>query len=89
MRQTIGSRAFRSIHMLSLVGYLGATLHGLFAGTDSALPVAKLLYAGTFLVVIFLTAYWLVIRAPNKKKSLAPATAPRPRAYQQRDANSR
>ncbi len=61
MRQVIGTKAFRSIHILSLVGYLGATLHGLFAGTDSALLIAKLLYAGTFLVVTFLVVYWLVL----------------------------
>ena len=62
LRQWIGVKAFRLIHVLSLVGYLGATLHGLFAGTDSALPVAKLLYGGTFLIITFLTAYWLVVR---------------------------
>jgi predicted ferric reductase len=89
MRQAIGSKAFRSIHMLSLIGYLGATLHGLFAGTDSALPVAKLLYALTFLVVIFLTAYWLVIRAPAKK-SIQPAIASGPaRANPPKRMNSR
>jgi len=42
------------------------TLHGLFAGTDSALPMTKFLYAGTFLVVIFFTAYWLVMRLLGK-----------------------
>jgi methionine sulfoxide reductase heme-binding subunit len=73
MRQSIGSQAFRSIHVLSLAGYLGATLHGLFAGTDSALPMTRLIYAGTFLVVVFLTAYWLVLRGLNK-----PAVAPVP-----------
>lgn len=60
VRAHIGARAFRSIHYLSLIGYLGATLHGLFAGTDSALPLAKMLYVGTFLGVVFLTTYWLV-----------------------------
>src|SRR5512138_331005 len=44
LRSQIGSRAFRSIHLFSLVGYVGATMHGLFAGTDSALPITKLLY---------------------------------------------
>ena len=62
IRQWIGVKAFRLIHVLSLAGYLGATLHGLFAGTDSALPVAKILYAGTFLIVTFLTVYWLMVR---------------------------
>ena len=66
LRKIIGAQAFRRIHTLSLVGYLGATLHGLFAGTDSALPVAKLLYGGTFLVILFLTIYWLVTLGLNK-----------------------
>ena len=68
MRKIIGSKAFRKIHVLSLAGYLGATLHGLFAGTDSALPVAKFLYGGTFLVIIFLTIYWLVMSKLNKRE---------------------
>ena len=66
LRKIIGAQAFRRIHTLSLVGYLGATLHGLFAGTDSTLPVAKLLYGGTFLVILFLTIYWLVKLGLNK-----------------------
>ncbi len=31
-------RTFRIIHVLSLIGYLGATCHGIYAGTDSPLP---------------------------------------------------
>src|SRR5271169_2708443 len=76
MRKTIGSQAFRSIHALSLVGYLGATLHGLFAGTDSALWMTKTLYAITFIVIVFLTAYWLIIISLNRReKSEAAAKA--------------
>jgi predicted ferric reductase len=66
LRQRIGSKAFRSIHVLSLVSYLGTTLHGFFAGTDSALPITMLIYAGTFLVVVFLTVYWLIMRRFGK-----------------------
>jgi predicted ferric reductase len=66
LRQKIGSKAFRSIHLLSLVSYLGTTLHGLFAGTDSALPITMVIYAGTFLIVVFLTVYWLIVRTFKK-----------------------
>jgi predicted ferric reductase len=66
LRQKIGSKAFRSIHLLSLISYLGTTLHGLFAGTDSALPITMLIYAGTFLVIVFLTVYWLIMRSFKK-----------------------
>lgn len=62
LRAQIGGKAFRSIHLLSMLGYLGATLHGFFAGTDSALPITMFLYILTFLIVIFMTVYWLVMR---------------------------
>lgn len=67
LRAQIGTKAFRSIHMFSLLGYLGATFHGLFAGTDSALPVTMLLYGGTFLSIVFLTVYWLIMRQSEKE----------------------
>lgn len=60
-RTQIGMSAFRFIHTLSILSYLGATLHGLFAGTDSALLVTKLLYLGTFLIILFMTVYWLAL----------------------------
>jgi len=75
LRGHISVQTFRSIHVLSIFGYLGATLHGLFAGTDSSLPITMILYAGTFLSVVFLTVYWLVMRRPEKKEEvpLSPA----------------
>jgi sulfoxide reductase heme-binding subunit YedZ len=59
LRSRIGMSAFRSIHELSLVGYLGVTLHGLFAGTDGALPGMQIIYLGGGLVVTILTFHWL------------------------------
>lgn len=75
LRSRIGMKAFRAVHILSLAGYLGATLHGLFAGTDSSLPVAMFLYAGTFLGIVFLTVYWLMMRASGKGEAQSAATA--------------
>lgn len=71
IRKMIGTRAFRSIHLLSLLGYVGATLHGLYAGTDSALGVTQLLYIVTALVVLFLTAYWVVLGLITKREKAA------------------
>ncbi len=68
MRRTIGTQAFRNIHLLSIVGYLGVTLHGFYGGTDSALPITRVLYVGSFLVVLFLTVYWLVVGAMTKRE---------------------
>ena len=61
LKKKIGFELFRKIHYLSLVGYFGATLHGLYAGTDSVLPIANLLYKGTFLVTLFLIVYWVIL----------------------------
>jgi sulfoxide reductase heme-binding subunit YedZ len=66
IRGRIGVKSFRVIHYLSLIGYLFATVHGFFAGTDTPLPATELMYAGTFLVVVFLTSYWLIVLAQKK-----------------------
>ena len=68
LRTRIGMAAFRKLHYLSLVGYLGATLHGLYAGTDSVLPLASLLYKGTFLITLFLVAYWVILLWMRKQE---------------------
>ena len=66
LRGRIGMKTFRSIHLLSLLGYLGAALHGYMAGTDSPLPAVQLLYGSTFLSIVFLLTYWLVEQATRK-----------------------
>jgi predicted ferric reductase len=89
LRSRIGMKNFRAIHILSLLGYLGITLHGLYAGTDSPLLSMQLLYRGTGLVVIFLTIYWLVqkyLQNVEKKQKAEQARLPsrRPSSMQQR-----
>ena len=69
LRKKIGLMAFRAIHVLSLVAYLGATMHGFFSGTDFSLPVAVLMYFGTFLVIVFLTFHWLLMKLLNGSHS--------------------
>lgn len=66
LRNRIGRRAFRVIHIFSLLGYIGATLHGYYAGTDTALPSMQILYKVSGLAVIFLTIYWLVLLGLRK-----------------------
>ncbi len=78
LRSQIGSKAFRSIHLFSMLGYLGATLHGFFAGTDSALPITMFLYVLTFLVVVFMTIYWLVMRYLGHDEKPTVVAPPRP-----------
>jgi predicted ferric reductase len=69
LKKRIGTKAFRYIHYSSLVAYLFAVLHGLFAGTDSSLPAMLVMYAATFLAVVFLTAYWVVAGRMKPRKA--------------------
>lgn len=59
IRRWIGVKTFRMIHLASFLGYAGAAVHGFYSGTDSPLWTTQLLYAGTTLVIVFLTVYWL------------------------------
>ncbi len=73
MKSKIGMKAFRAIHVLSLLGYFGAVVHSFFSGTDSPLAVTMLMYAGTFLSVVFLFVYWLVAALQKKAVQKRPA----------------
>ncbi len=75
LRRWIGQKTFRAIHLFSFLGYAGVTVHGLMAGTDSVLPSVQIMYAGTALVVIFLTIFWYLMRQ-GSSRSAAPAPLP-------------
>ncbi len=75
LRNRIGSRSFRVIHYLSLIGYIGATLHGYYSGTDTALPTMQILYKLSGLVVLFFTIYWLVLLSMRKAEKRKKAEA--------------
>jgi len=60
VRSRISMKAFRTIHYLSIIAFVGALFHGLFAGTDFALDWTQLMYWGTFLSTVFFAVYWLV-----------------------------
>jgi predicted ferric reductase len=68
LRKKIGQKRFKSIHILSLAAYFGVVLHAFFAGSDSSLWVVELIYFSTFMVVLFLTSFWL-IRGRQLKKT--------------------
>jgi len=83
IKKRIGMRAFRIIHITSLLGYVGATLHGIYAGTDSPLPSVMFLYESTAVVVIFLTVFWVALlslkRMEARRLAMAAARLPRNR----------
>lgn len=71
LRRRIGQKTFRAIHFASYLAFAGAALHGLLSGTDSPLWTVQAMYLGTTLVVVFLTAYRIFMRAPAKRQRAA------------------
>ncbi len=87
LRKRIGQKRFKSIHTLSMFGYLGVVLHAFFAGSDSSLLGVQLIYIGTFMVIVFLTSYWLINARQMKKEKdarLLPSRQTRPIQRQNR-----
>ncbi len=74
-RRFTGHKTFKVLHYLSYASYLAVTLHSIFAGTDSVLPAALLMYAGTFLVVVFMTVYHVVLAIQDRREKQARAQA--------------
>ena len=60
VRRRIGQRAWRTLHYVTFVAFLGATAHGVMAGTDSGTPWAWWIYVGSTIAVVFLLAYRIV-----------------------------
>ena len=56
-RRRMGQRAWRMLHYLTFIVFLGATAHGLMAGTDTAAPWAFWGYVAASTSVVFLFVY--------------------------------
>lgn len=70
LRKWIGLGSFRAIHLLSFAAYAGVTLHGWFAGTDTNFALMRWLYLGSALVVVIMTALWLLLRNKGAANAL-------------------
>ena len=61
VRRHIGQRAWRTLHYLTFLAFVGATVHGIAAGTDSGAGWAQGLYLGSGALVVFLLTYRIAI----------------------------
>lgn len=61
VRQRIGQRAWRTLHYVTFVAFLGATAHGVMAGTDSGTSWAWWIYVGSTIAVVFLLTYRIAL----------------------------
>ena len=57
VRKRIGQRTWRLVHYLSFVAFVGATAHGLMAGSDTSATWAYLGYLTIAALVLFLVTY--------------------------------
>lgn len=56
LRRRIGQRAWRLLHYATFLAFVGATAHGIGAGTDSSGP-ARWVYLAATVAVVFLLTY--------------------------------
>ena len=57
LRRHIGQRAWRTLHYLTFLAFVGVTVHGIAAGSDSNAPWAEAIYLGSSALVLFLLTY--------------------------------
>lgn len=83
VRRRIGQRAWRLLHYLTFVSFVGATAHGLAAGTDSGTMWATAIYVVPSVAVAALLAYRIVrargaraTRPASLERSMPPVHRP-------------
>ncbi len=69
VRRQIGQRAWRALHYLTFLTFLGATVHGIGAGTDSGASWAQWIYLGAGTIVWFLLVYRIGISIATRQRA--------------------
>jgi predicted ferric reductase len=72
-RRRIGQRAWRLLHYTTFLAFVGATAHGILAGTDTATPWAFWIYVTATVWVVFLTTYRVVLSVAASRERRAAA----------------
>jgi DMSO/TMAO reductase YedYZ heme-binding membrane subunit len=69
VRRRIGQRAWRLLHYTTFLAFVGATAHGVMAGTDSPADWAFWIYSSATVAVVFLLAYRIAAAASGSPRS--------------------
>ncbi len=81
VRRRVGQKAWRRLHYLTFLVFVGSTAHGIGAGTDSDTPWAWWLYVGSSMAVMFLLTYRIgLARAGSERRPVSGAMAELTRA---------
>jgi predicted ferric reductase len=65
-RRRIGQRAWRLLHYITFLAFVGATVHGLGAGTDSGSAWAWWIYVASTVAVVFLFVYRITVSVAGR-----------------------
>lgn len=76
LRRRIGQRSWRTLHYVTFLAFLGATVHGVMAGTDSGRSWAWWIYVGATIIVVFLLTYRIALSA-GASQTTVPVGGPR------------
>ncbi len=68
VRRRIGQRAWRLLHYTTLLAFVGATAHGLMAGSDSGSPFVFWSYVAAVALTSFLFVYRIATAITKKEK---------------------
>jgi predicted ferric reductase len=63
----IGQRAWRTLHYLTFLTYLGGTVHAVWAGTDSDILGVRYVFLATGLALVFFVLYRILAARSQKK----------------------
>jgi methionine sulfoxide reductase heme-binding subunit len=78
LRRLIGHRAWRLVHYATFLAFVGATAHGLMAGSDTPQAWSVAVYATASAAVVFLFIYRVFVSASRRFTRPLPAQARRP-----------
>ena len=80
VRRHIGQRAWRTLHYVTFLAFIGATFHGISAGSDSGQAWAFWIYLIPIAAAVFLLSYRIVLSVSNhfastseSRRSIGPA----------------
>lgn len=76
VRKKIGNRAWRLLHFVSFVAFLGAMLHGISSGTDSTEGWMQMIYWFSGGSVLFLITYRILMATVGKVQTPVKANVP-------------
>ena len=76
VRRQIGQRAWRTIHYLTFLGFVGVTLHGITSGSDTAAPWATWAYLVPTAAAVFFLVYRVVVSVSQRRGTRGPGLVP-------------